>query len=88
MKVAWRLVVGSSGVTLIKLKIICYVRNINLGIHSMSAFREFLGQAWTKADKAERAPHILRMTGHFNHISSLVISEIMKKNTMAGKRTV
>lgn len=47
-------------------------------------FREFLGQAWTKADKAERAPHILMMTAHFNHISNLVISEILKKYTLAG----
>ncbi|KAH9638286.1 hypothetical protein HF086_003084, partial [Spodoptera exigua] len=46
---------------------------------------EFLGQAWTKADKAERAPHILMMTSHFNHISNLVISEILKKYTLAGR---
>ncbi|KOB69811.1 Ras-specific guanine nucleotide-releasing factor 2, partial [Operophtera brumata] len=46
-------------------------------------FREFLGQAWTKADKADRAPHILMMTGHFNHISNLVVSEILKKFSLA-----
>ncbi|KAL4718763.1 hypothetical protein ACJJTC_000026, partial [Scirpophaga incertulas] len=50
-------------------------------IHS----EEFLGQAWNKADKAERAPHILMMTSHFNHISNLVISEILKKYTLAGR---
>ncbi|KAG7300104.1 hypothetical protein JYU34_015643 [Plutella xylostella] len=46
---------------------------------------EFLGQAWNKADKADRAPHILMMTAHFNHISNLVISEILKKYTLAGR---
>ncbi|KAM3958384.1 LOW QUALITY PROTEIN: ras-specific guanine nucleotide-releasing factor 1 [Aphomia sociella] len=46
---------------------------------------ELLGQAWTKADKAERAPHVLLMTSHFNHICNLIISEILQKETMQDR---
>lgn len=37
-----------------------------------------------KADKADRAPHILAMTRHFNQLSTLVVSEILRKTTLAG----
>ncbi|XP_054160727.1 ras-specific guanine nucleotide-releasing factor 1-like [Oppia nitens] len=39
---------------------------------------EFLGQAWMKENKTTKAFHILLMTRHFNDISRLVASEIMR----------
>ncbi|CAG2119332.1 unnamed protein product, partial [Medioppia subpectinata] len=39
---------------------------------------EFLGQAWMKDNKTTKAFHILLMTRHFNDISRLVASEIMR----------
>jgi len=39
---------------------------------------EFLGQAWMKADKAIKAPHILLITKRFNDVSRLVSSEIIR----------
>lgn len=32
-------------------------------------FREFLGQAWMKPEKATKAPNILLMTRRFNDVS-------------------
>lgn len=46
---------------------------------------EFLGQAWMKNDKAIKAPHILLMTRRFNEVSRLVVSEIMRRNTLASR---
>lgn len=37
----------------------------------MSVFREFLGQAWMKTDKATRAPHIILMTRRFNEVDNI-----------------
>ncbi|KAL0820867.1 hypothetical protein ABMA28_005534 [Loxostege sticticalis] len=71
--------------TLSALEIAEQMTYLDYQIFSAINSEEFLGQAWTKADKAERAPHILMMTSHFNHISNLVISEILKKYTMAGR---
>ncbi|XP_045501446.1 ras-specific guanine nucleotide-releasing factor 1-like [Colias croceus] len=65
--------------TLSALEIAEQMTYLDYQIFSSIHSEEFLGQAWTKADKAERAPHILMMTAHFNHISSLVISEILKR---------
>lgn len=47
--------------------------------------REFLGQAWMKADKATRAPHILLMTKRFNEVSQLVVSEIIRRSNMSTR---
>lgn len=41
--------------------------------------REFLGQAWMKADKKFRAEHIIQMTKRFNDGSRLVSSEIISR---------
>ena len=41
--------------------------------------REFLGQAWMKADKKSRAEHIIEMTKRFNDGSRLVSSEIISR---------
>ncbi|CAH0587867.1 unnamed protein product [Chrysodeixis includens] len=71
--------------TLSALEIAEQMTYLDYQIFSSINSEEFLGQAWTKADKAERAPHILLMTSHFNHISNLVISEILKKYTLAGR---
>ncbi|XP_063382885.1 ras-specific guanine nucleotide-releasing factor 2-like [Cydia fagiglandana] len=71
--------------TLSALEIAEQMTYLDYQIFSSIHSEEFLGQAWTKADKAERAPHILLMTSHFNHISNLVISEILKKYTLAGR---
>ncbi|KAI5651662.1 rasGEF domain-containing protein [Phthorimaea operculella] len=71
--------------TLSALEIAEQMTYLDYQIFSAIHSEEFLGQAWTKADKAERAPHILMMTSHFNHISNLVISEILKKYTLTGR---
>ncbi|XP_076247856.1 ras-specific guanine nucleotide-releasing factor 1 isoform X2 [Calliopsis andreniformis] len=49
---------------------------------------EFLGQAWMKADKATRAPHILLMTKRFNEVSQLVVSEIIRRSNMSARVAV
>ncbi|CAH2087282.1 unnamed protein product [Euphydryas editha] len=71
--------------TLSALEIAEQMTYLDYQIFSSIHSEEFLGQAWTKSDKAVRAPHILMMTAHFNHISNLVISEILKKNTLIGR---
>lgn len=48
-------------------------------------FREFLGQAWMKADKANKAPNILLMTRRFNEVSQLVVSEIVRRSNLAAR---
>nr|CAI5835544.1 unnamed protein product [Callosobruchus analis] len=49
---------------------------------------EFLGQAWMKADKEKRAPHIILMTKRFNDVSRLVASEILKRKNSTARVTV
>ncbi|XP_075210397.1 ras-specific guanine nucleotide-releasing factor 1-like [Lycorma delicatula] len=49
---------------------------------------EFLGQAWMKADKAARAPHIILMTRRFNEVSQLVVSEIVRRSSMSARVNV
>ncbi|GLV41334.1 Son of sevenless [Carabus blaptoides fortunei] len=46
---------------------------------------EFLGQAWMKTDKAIKAAHIILMTKRFNEVSRLVVSEIMRRNSITGR---
>ncbi|XP_017883242.1 ras-specific guanine nucleotide-releasing factor 2-like isoform X2 [Ceratina calcarata] len=46
---------------------------------------EFLGQAWMKADKATRAPHLLLMTKRFNEVSQLVVSEIIRRSNLSAR---
>ncbi|CAD7092815.1 unnamed protein product [Hermetia illucens] len=46
---------------------------------------EFLGQAWMKADKKEKAEHIILMTKRFNDGSRLVSSEIISRQNMAAR---
>ncbi|XP_043476334.1 ras-specific guanine nucleotide-releasing factor 2-like isoform X2 [Leptopilina heterotoma] len=49
------------------------------------ASEEFLSQAWMKADKATRAPHVTLMTKRFNHVSLLVVSEIVRRTSMSAR---
>ncbi|XP_076333763.1 ras-specific guanine nucleotide-releasing factor 1-like isoform X2 [Tachypleus tridentatus] len=49
---------------------------------------EFLCQAWMKAEKATKAPHILLMTRRFNDVSRLVVSEIMRTPEMSRRVAV
>ncbi|XP_047529578.1 ras-specific guanine nucleotide-releasing factor 1-like isoform X2 [Vanessa atalanta] len=74
--------------TLSALEIAEQMTYLDYQIFSSIHSEEFLGQAWTKSDKAVRAPHILMMTAHFNHISNLVISEILKKYTLTEAKCV
>ncbi|XP_074107053.1 ras-specific guanine nucleotide-releasing factor 2 [Cotesia typhae] len=46
---------------------------------------EFLGQAWMKADKTVRAPHIILMTKRFNEVSQLVVSEIIRRTNLSAR---
>ncbi|XP_059486241.1 ras-specific guanine nucleotide-releasing factor 2-like isoform X3 [Neocloeon triangulifer] len=46
---------------------------------------EFLGQAWMKTDKANKAHHILLMTKRFNEVSRLVVSEIVRRDNLAAR---
>ncbi|XP_041424543.1 ras-specific guanine nucleotide-releasing factor 2 isoform X2 [Xenopus laevis] len=41
-------------------------------------YQEFLGQGWMKPDKSERTPYIMKTSQHFNDMSNLIASEIMK----------
>lgn len=38
-----------------------------------------------KTDKALKAPHIILMTKRFNEVSRLVVSEIMRRNSITGR---
>ncbi|KAJ8003289.1 hypothetical protein DPEC_G00167880 [Dallia pectoralis] len=41
-------------------------------------YEEFFGQGWMKNDKNERTPYIMKTTKHFNDISNLIASEILR----------
>ncbi|XP_043533035.1 ras-specific guanine nucleotide-releasing factor 1 isoform X2 [Chiloscyllium plagiosum] len=43
-------------------------------------YEEFFGQGWMKPEKNERAPYIMKTTKHFNDISNLIASEILKSD--------
>uniref|UniRef100_A0A4W6CJ07 Ras protein specific guanine nucleotide releasing factor 1 n=1 Tax=Lates calcarifer TaxID=8187 RepID=A0A4W6CJ07_LATCA len=43
-----------------------------------SLYREFFGQGWMKNDKNEKTPYIMRTTKHFNDISNLIATEILR----------
>uniref|UniRef100_A0AAX7U523 Ras protein specific guanine nucleotide releasing factor 1 n=1 Tax=Astatotilapia calliptera TaxID=8154 RepID=A0AAX7U523_ASTCA len=40
--------------------------------------REFFGQGWMKNDKNEKTPYIMRTTKHFNDMSNLIATEILR----------
>ncbi|KAG9331724.1 hypothetical protein JZ751_017289 [Albula glossodonta] len=39
---------------------------------------EFFGQGWMKSDKSEKTPYIMKTTKHFNDISDLIATEILR----------
>ncbi|KAL0977988.1 hypothetical protein UPYG_G00164360 [Umbra pygmaea] len=41
-------------------------------------YEEFFGQGWMKNDKNERTPYIMKTTKHFNDISDLIATEILR----------
>ncbi|XP_053090793.1 ras-specific guanine nucleotide-releasing factor 1 isoform X3 [Pangasianodon hypophthalmus] len=41
-------------------------------------YEEFFGQGWMKNDKNEKTPYIMTTTKHFNDISNLIASEILR----------
>jgi len=49
---------------------------------------ELLCQAWMKPDKNIRAPNICLITKHFNEISRLVASEVIRRNNLAARIAV
>lgn len=49
---------------------------------------EFLGQAWMKSDKSNKAYHILLMTRRFNEMSRAVTSEILRQPEISKRVSV
>ncbi|KAM4748317.1 ras-specific guanine nucleotide-releasing factor 1 [Rhinophrynus dorsalis] len=41
-------------------------------------YEEFFGQGWMKTDKNERTPYIMNTSKHFNHMSNLIATEILR----------
>ncbi|XP_077173804.1 ras-specific guanine nucleotide-releasing factor 1 isoform X2 [Paroedura picta] len=48
-------------------------------------YEEFFGQGWMKFEKNERTPYIMKNTKHFNDISNLIASEILRNEDMAAR---
>ncbi|KAL8197341.1 UNVERIFIED_CONTAM: Ras protein-specific guanine nucleotide-releasing factor [Gekko kuhli] len=46
-------------------------------------YEEFFGQGWMKLEKNERTPYIMKNTKHFNDISNLIASEILRNEDIA-----
>ncbi|KAM9312674.1 LOW QUALITY PROTEIN: ras-specific guanine nucleotide-releasing factor 1 [Gastrophryne carolinensis] len=46
-------------------------------------YEEFFGQGWMKADKNERTPYIVSTSKHFNHMSNLIATEILRNEDPA-----
>ncbi|XP_054997614.1 ras-specific guanine nucleotide-releasing factor 1 isoform X4 [Sorex araneus] len=48
-------------------------------------YEEFFGQGWMKEEKNERTPYIMKTTKHFNDISNLIASEIIRHEDVAAR---
>ncbi|XP_015980995.2 ras-specific guanine nucleotide-releasing factor 1 [Rousettus aegyptiacus] len=48
-------------------------------------YEEFFGQGWMKLEKNERTPHIMKTTKHFNDISNLIASEIVRNEDVTAR---
>ncbi|XP_066492101.1 ras-specific guanine nucleotide-releasing factor 1 [Tiliqua scincoides] len=46
-------------------------------------YEEFFGQGWMKVEKNEKTPYIMKNTKHFNDISNLIASEILRNEDIA-----
>ncbi|XP_072494845.1 ras-specific guanine nucleotide-releasing factor 1 [Notamacropus eugenii] len=48
-------------------------------------YEEFFGQGWMKVEKNERTPYIMKTTKHFNDISNLIASEILRSEDINAR---
>uniref|UniRef100_A0A8C8TWX8 RAS protein-specific guanine nucleotide-releasing factor 1 n=1 Tax=Peromyscus maniculatus bairdii TaxID=230844 RepID=A0A8C8TWX8_PERMB len=48
-------------------------------------YEEFFGQGWMKVEKNERTPYIMKTTKHFNEISNLIASEIIRNEDINAR---
>ncbi|KAM5291354.1 ras-specific guanine nucleotide-releasing factor 1 isoform 2-T2 [Glossophaga mutica] len=48
-------------------------------------YEEFFGQGWMKLEKNERTPYIMKTTKHFNDISNLIASEIIRSEDIGAR---
>uniref|UniRef100_A0A8D0HM34 Ras protein specific guanine nucleotide releasing factor 1 n=1 Tax=Sphenodon punctatus TaxID=8508 RepID=A0A8D0HM34_SPHPU len=48
-------------------------------------YEEFFGQGWMKLEKNERTPYIMQNTKHFNDISNLIASEILRSEDVNAR---
>ncbi|ELW70687.1 Ras-specific guanine nucleotide-releasing factor 1 [Tupaia chinensis] len=48
-------------------------------------YEEFFGQGWMKMEKNERTPYIMKTTKHFNDISNLIASEIIRNEDIHAR---
>uniref|UniRef100_A0A452FC10 Ras protein specific guanine nucleotide releasing factor 1 n=1 Tax=Capra hircus TaxID=9925 RepID=A0A452FC10_CAPHI len=48
-------------------------------------YEEFFGQGWMKLEKNERTPYIMKTTKHFNDISNLIASEIVRNEDINAR---
>ncbi|XP_056356166.1 ras-specific guanine nucleotide-releasing factor 1 isoform X2 [Oenanthe melanoleuca] len=48
-------------------------------------YEEFFGQGWMKLEKNERTPYIMKNTKHFNDVSNLIASEIIRSSELAAR---
>ncbi|NXO04853.1 RGRF1 factor, partial [Rhinopomastus cyanomelas] len=48
-------------------------------------YEEFFGQGWMKLEKNERTPYIMKNTKHFNDVSNLIASEILRNEEVVAR---
>ncbi|NWI49056.1 RGRF1 factor, partial [Calyptomena viridis] len=48
-------------------------------------YEEFFGQGWMKLEKNERTPYIMKNTKHFNDVSNLIASEIIRSEEINAR---
>ncbi|NXA05032.1 RGRF1 factor, partial [Sapayoa aenigma] len=48
-------------------------------------YEEFFGQGWMKVEKNERTPYIMKNTKHFNDVSNLIASEIIRNEEINAR---
>ncbi|XP_072838290.2 ras-specific guanine nucleotide-releasing factor 1 isoform X2 [Pogona vitticeps] len=48
-------------------------------------YEEFFGQGWMKFEKNEKTPYIMKNTKHFNDISNLIASEILRNEDITTR---
>ncbi|XP_054858848.1 ras-specific guanine nucleotide-releasing factor 1 isoform X2 [Eublepharis macularius] len=48
-------------------------------------YEEFFGQGWMKVEKNERTPYIMKNSKHFNDISNLIVSEILRNEDVTAR---